>query len=299
MSDKQTKIDNLLSSVSFKADRKKLHSLKGNLILIKVGGNALQDEKTKNGIISQISILSQLGAKVVVVHGGGIEIKQILDDVGMVSEFVGGHRKTDAKAMGYVEMALSGMVNKEIVGLLNASNVPAVGISGRDASMVRAKKRFHIVETDGVEEKHDLGFVGNVDTIDTKLIHTLTDAGYVPVLSPVSSGENGESYNINADMFAGHMAGALKAEKFIALTNIDGLLKDIDDPESIITELSPVQARNLFGSVIQGGMIPKIEACLIALKKGVKSSHIINGTKKETLLRILLTDQMLGTEIKN
>lgn len=299
MSQNQSKIDKAISSVSFEVDEKKLKSLKGKLILIKVGGNALKDEETKNGIVSQISVLSQLGAKVVVVHGGGIEIKQLLDDVGVVSEFIGGHRKTDEKAMGYVEMALSGMVNKELVGFLNANNIQAVGISGRDASMVRAKKRFHIVETDGVEEKHDLGFVGDVDTIDTKLINTLTDAGYIPVLSPVSSGENGESYNVNADMFAGHMAGALKAEKFVALTNIDGLLKDLDDPDSIISELSPDEARNLFGSVIQGGMIPKIEACLIALEKGVKSSHIINGTKKELLLRILLTDVKLGTEIKN
>lgn len=299
MSQNQSNLDEVLSSLSFNADEKHLQSLKDKLILIKAGGNALKDEETKNGIVSQISSLTKLGAKVVVVHGGGIEIKQLLDDVGVVSEFVGGHRKTDGKAMGYVEMALSGMVNKELVGFLNANNVRAVGISGRDASMVRAKKRFHIVETDGVEEKHDLGFVGDVDTIDTKLISTLTDAGYIPVLSPVSSGENGESFNINADMFAGHMAGALKAEKFVALTNIDGLLKDLDDPESIISELSPEEARNLFGSVIQGGMIPKIEACLIALEKGVNSSHIINGTKKELLLRILLTDEKLGTEIKN
>lgn len=299
MSQNRTQIDKAISSISFEVEAKQLQSLNGQLFLIKAGGNALTDEKTKDEIVSQISILNQLGAKVVVVHGGGIEIKQLLDDVGVVSEFVGGHRKTDAKAMGYVEMALSGMVNKELVGLLNTSDVRAVGISGRDASMVRAKKRFHIVETDGVEEKHDLGFVGDVDKIDTKLIKTLVNADYIPVLSPVSSGENGESYNINADMFAGHMAGALKAEKFIALTNIDGLLKDIDDPDSIISELTSDQARDLFGSVIQGGMIPKIEACLIALEKGVKSSHIINGTKTELLLRILLTDDKLGTEIKN
>lgn len=299
MSQNQNEIDKAISSISSDVDEKRLQSLKDKLILIKAGGNALKDEETKNGIVSQISILTKLGAKVVVVHGGGIEIKQLLDDVGVVSEFVGGHRKTDAKAMGYVEMALSGMVNKELVGFLNANNVRAVGISGRDASMVRATKRFHVVETDGVEEKHDLGFVGDVDTIDTKLIHTLADAGYIPVLSPVSSGENGESYNVNADMFAGHMAGALKAEKFVALTNIDGLLKDLDDPESIISGLTPKEARDLFGSVIQGGMIPKIEACLIALEKGVNSSHIINGTKKDLLLRILLTNEKLGTEIKN
>lgn len=291
--------ENFISSLPFQPDGAHLRALKNQVILIKTGGNALTDEETKNEIISQISILNKLGAKVIVVHGGGIEIKQLLDDVGVVSEFIGGHRKTDAVAMGYVEMALSGMVNKELVGLLNAKGVPAVGISGRDASMVRAKKRFHITQNEGVEEKHDLGFVGDVDSVDTKLTHTLADAGYVPVISPVSSGEDGSSYNVNADMFAGHIAGALEAEKFIALTNIDGLLRNIDDPSSIIHELSAEEARNLFGSVIQGGMIPKVEACLIALEKGVRSSHIINGTKKETLLRILLTDKRLGTEIKN
>lgn len=299
MSTNKPDINHLISSLSFEVDESLLQSLKGKIFLIKTGGNALTDDETKNEIISQIAVLYQLGAKVVVVHGGGIEIKQLLDDVGVISEFVGGHRKTDATAMGYVEMALSGMVNKELVGLLNAKGVQAVGISGRDASMVRAKKRFHITKKDEVEEKHDLGFVGDVDSVDTKLIHTLLDAGYVPVLSPVSSGEDGSSYNVNADMFAGHMAGSVKAEKFIALTNIDGLLEDIDDPASIIHELSAEEAKNLFGSVIQGGMIPKIESCLIALEKGVQSSHIINGTKKETLLRILLTDKKLGTEIKN
>lgn len=292
-------INELLSSLSFRTKENHIELLTGKVILIKAGGNALTDTVTKNEIVSQIALLNQLGAKVVIVHGGGIEIKQLLDDVGVVSEFVGGHRKTDAKSMGYVEMALSGMVNKELVGLLNSKGVHAVGISGRDASMVRAKKRFHIMKANGIEEKHDLGFVGDVDSVDTQLIHTLLAADYTPVISPVSSGEDGKSYNVNADMFAGHMAGALKAEKFIALTNIDGLLKDIDDPESIISELSPAEARNLFGSVIQGGMIPKIESCLIALEKGVESSHIINGTKKESLLRILLSDKKLGTEIKN
>lgn len=288
-----------LSSLPFQPDEKLLRLLSGKLILIKAGGNALTDPGTKNKIVSQIALISQIGAKVVVVHGGGIEIKQLLDDVGVISEFIGGHRKTDARAIGYVEMALSGMVNKELVGLLNENGAKAVGISGRDASMVKAKKRFHLVDSGGTEEKHDLGFVGDVEKIDTKLIHTLIDSNYIPVISPVSSGEGGKTYNINADMFAGHLAGALKADKFIALTNIDGLLEDVDDPSSIIHTLSPDEARNLFGNVIQGGMIPKIEACLIAVEHGVSVSHIINGTKKESLLRILLSDKKLGTEIKN
>jgi acetylglutamate kinase len=264
-------------------------------ILIKIGGNALTNSTTKNYIIKQVVKLHRQGHSPIIVHGGGIEIKQLLDDVGVKSEFIGGHRKTDSRSMAYVEMALSGMVNKELVGLLNHSGVKAVGISGKDAGTVKAKKRPH---TENGEE-FDLGFVGDVSVVDTSLIETLSENGFLPVISPVSIGQDGHSYNINADMFAGHLAGALKADKFIALTNIDGLLKDIDDPNSLIETLTADEARSLFGSVIQGGMIPKIEACLIALENGVKSAHIINGTKKDSLLRILLNQDTIGTTIKN
>ncbi len=285
-------------SLSFEPDpqlRKRLHN---NIILIKAGGNALTDSETKKQIISQIAQLHRLGAKPVVVHGGGIEIKQLLNEVGVHSEFVGGHRKTDAKAMSYVEMALSGMVNKELTGLLGHIGIKAVGISGKDALMVTAKKRYHTETVEGKEIRSDLGFVGDVLKVDTSLIETLIDNNYLPVISPVSIGEDGQSYNINADMFAGHLAGELKADKFFALTNIDGLLANINDPASIIRSLTPGKARELFGDVIRGGMIPKIEACLIALQKGVKTAHIINGTQKESLLRILLTSESIGTTIQ-
>ena len=268
-------------------------------ILIKIGGNALTDSTTINNIISQVVELIDKDFRPVIVHGGGIEIKQLLDDVGMHSEFIGGHRKTDRQTMKYVEMALSGSVNKHIVGLLNAAGVKAVGISGKDAGMVKAVKRYHTEIFDDKEVHKDLGFVGDVLSVNTQLVDTLTGAGFVPVLSPVSMGKDGQSYNINADMFAGHMARAMKAYKFIALTNIDGLLEDIDDSSSIIHFLTPEKARSLFGTVIQGGMIPKIEACLIALEKGVKSAHIINGTQKESLLRILSAPDPIGTTIKN
>ncbi|WP_158278621.1 acetylglutamate kinase [Rhodohalobacter mucosus] len=263
------------------------------IICIKVGGNALVDESTKKSIISQVCDLHHRGFHPVIIHGGGIEIQQLLDDTGTESQFIGGHRKTDARSIRYVEMALSGAVNKELVGLLNKAGVKAVGISGRDAGMVKAKKRKH---TENGEE-FDLGFVGDVDVVDTSLVQTLTAAGYLPVISPVSAGEDGHSFNINADMFAGHLAGALQADKFIALTNIDGLLRDVKDPDSIIESLTPAEARSLFGSVIQGGMIPKIEACLIAIEKGVKSAHIVNGTKEGNLLRIFKGTDKVGTTI--
>jgi acetylglutamate kinase len=280
-------------ALSFTPDSTLLKELNGKILLIKAGGNALTDAQTKKQIVSQIVWLHSAGAKPVIVHGGGIEIQQLLDEAGVPSEFVGGHRKTDAKAMSYVEMALSGRVNKELTGLLNHAGVKAVGISGKDAGMVKAKKRVHAENG----EEFDLGFVGDVSVVDTSLIHTLTEAGYLPVISPVSIGDDGMSYNINADMFAGHLAGSLQADTFIALTNIDGLLRDVDDPGSIIRELSPDEARSLFGTVIQGGMIPKVEACLIALDQGVHSAHIINGMKEESLLRTLLTEQPAGTSI--
>lgn len=284
-------------SLSFTPDEELTDSLRGATLLIKVGGNALTDMDIKQEIISQIAYLAGLGARPVIVHGGGIMIKQLLDDVGIVSEFVGGHRKTDAQSMAYVEMALSGHVNKELVHLLNRTGRRAVGISGKDAAMVTARKRFHIEKNNGTETRTDLGHVGDVYSVDTALIESLTASDFIPVVSPVSSGDDGNDYNINADMFAGHLAGALKADCLIALTNIDGLLKDIHDPGTIIHEMKASEAGNLFGSVIQGGMIPKIESCLIALKKGVKRARIINGTQKENLLRMLLTKEKTGTAI--
>lgn len=278
-------------------DSKKIRSLKGKIFLIKVGGNALTDNDVKNEIIEQIAVLYRFGALPVLVHGGGIEIKEMLDKMGIISEFIGGHRKTDEVSIRYIEMALSGGVNKELVSLLNQKGVNAVGISGRDANMVLASKRVHIGNSEGTSSETDLGFVGDVDNVDQSLVLTLLEAGYLPVVSPISAGHDGNCYNINADMFAAHLAGALNSEKFIALSNIDGLLEDVSDPESIIHILPGKQAASLYGTIIQGGMIPKIDACLIALEKGVKTSHIINGTKKGELLRILLTDDEIGTTI--
>ena len=282
----------------FSVDPEIVKTVKGQTILIKVGGNALTDADIKKNIITQFATLQKFGVRVILVHGGGIEIKRLLDEVSVKSEFIGGHRKTDAHSISYIEMALSGMVNKELVALLHRSGLKAVGISGKDGALVIAKKRMHNVQVDGMEQEIDLGFVGDVASVNTDLVNTLLNSGYTPVISPISIGEDGETYNINADMFAGHLAGALKADRFIALTNIDGLLQDVNDPESIIHYLSADEAKKLFGTVIQGGMIPKIEACLIARQKGVKSSQIVNGTKQDELLRILMTKDKLGTIIE-
>ncbi len=281
----------------FSVDPEIVKNVKSQTILIKIGGNALTDSAVKNSIIYQISSLYKHGAQIVLVHGGGIEIKRLLDEVSVQSEFIGGHRKTDELSISYIEMALSGGVNKELVSLLQQAGLNAAGISGKDGAMVTASRRTHKVTTDGVDKEVDLGFVGDVAEVDTRLLRTLLNAGYIPVVSPISIGKKGETYNINADMFAGHLAGALNADHFVAMTNIDGLLEDINQPDSVISRMSADEARSLFGTVIQGGMIPKVESCLIALQNGVHSTHIINGTKQDELLRILVTDENPGTTI--
>lgn len=288
----------VLDDLTFTPDEDKVLALSGEIILIKVGGNALTDEQVKMNIATQIGVINKLGGKPVIVHGGGIVIKNLLSEVGLQSEFIGGHRKTDVNSIRYIEMALSGAVNKELVRLLNSLRMKAVGISGKDGGLVTCKKRRHEQVKDGKSTMLDLGFVGDVEKVDTHLLVTLLNAGYLPVISPISAGPNGKDYNINADMFAGHIAGALTADRFIALTNINGLLQNIDDPTSIIHQLTVTEAKNLFGTVIKGGMIPKIEACTTALQNGVESTHIINGTNKEELLRMMLTTDKLGTTIR-
>ncbi len=283
--------------VSFNTDSEKLEKLKGKIILIKYGGNAMTNPQTKEDVVNDLVYLVEKGVRPVVVHGGGIVIKKLLEEVGIESEFVEGHRKTDARAMEYVEMALSGNVNSELVKRLNSAGIPSVGISGKDANTVIATKRLHSVTVDGKTENVDLGHVGNVDRINTGLIKTLLDSGYLPVISPVASGDDLLDYNINADMFAGHLAGALKAESYVALTNVDGILRDVKDESSLINTIDENRMKAMIGTEIQGGMIPKIESCLIALENGAREAHIINGTKKHTILKQLLGTEMPGTVI--
>src|SRR5690625_2568086 len=266
-------------------------------IVIKIGGNALTDPQTKNSIIEQICSVQEDGHQIVLVHGGGVETQDLLSAVNILSQFAGGHRLTDDASIHYVEMALSGRVNKELVRLLNARNKKAVGISGKDGPIAIAEKRYHTMVEDGQETKKDIGFVGDVVEIDTRLISLLLQDGFLPVLSPISLGRDGGTYNINADLFAGQIAGAMNADKFIAMTNIDGLLSDINDPGSIIHRLTVNEAKKLYGSVIRGGMIPKIDSCIKALEHGVGSAHIINGTDQQSLLRLIRTNDTIGTII--
>lgn len=258
----------------------------------------MKDEEVKEQVILDVVTLRENGIIPVIVHGGGPAIKKLLEDVGMESEFVAGHRKTDSQTMGYVEMALSGSVNSEIVRRLNAAGQKAVGLSGKDGGMVTARKRTHNVTVDGKQQEIDLGYVGDVDDINTSLVTSLIKSDFIPVISPVASGRDNRDYNINADMFAGHLAGALNAACYIALTNVDGLLIDKDDPSTLIEEITLEKAEAEMGKTIEGGMIPKVESCIIALKGGVESARIINGTKKRSILKELLTKERSGTLIK-
>lgn len=278
-------------------DNNLLKQLKGKIVLIKYGGNAMVEASATKEVMDQIATLKEAGILPVIVHGGGPVIRELLEEVGIESKFVEGHRMTDRNAMRYVEMALRGQVNGSIVNELNARQLKAVGLSGKDAGMVKAGKRKHEMEVDGRIEQVDLGHVGDVRSIDTELIHTLLEKGYIPVIAPIGVGEDHLDYNINADMFAGHMAGALRASAFVALTNVDGLMEDLEMPDSLIEHLTTEEVHSMMGESIRGGMIPKIEACLIALHQGVENAHIVNGMKPGTLLIKLLTRRKCGTTL--
>jgi len=267
------------------------------LILIKYGGNAMLSEDLKQKVVENIWKLWNKGYKVVLVHGGGPFIKKMLELVKIESEFIEGHRKTTPDALKYIEMALKGEVNGSLVNLLNKAGLKSVGLSGKDGSMVLANKRYHVSIQEGKEVQYDLGQVGDVDQIDTTLLFSLLDNGYLPVITCIASDNEGNDYNINADMFAGHLAGALQATHYLVLTDVDGLLEDIDDPNSIIRELKVEALEEMYGSVIKGGMIPKLESCEIALKAGARSASIINGTKPESISGAVEQEKTIGTKI--
>ena len=288
-------LPDLKSLSSFLSHPDKLAQYKGQVVVVKYGGNAMKKPELQLQVAQALVHLRTLGLRPVVVHGGGPAIASLLKRVGEEPEFIGGHRKTTVEAMRYVEMALRGEVNGQLVQLLNRMGAPAVGLSGKDARFILAEKRYH--HEDGV--KSDLGQVGNVKQVNPDLLMHLLGAGYMPVVAPVGAGE-GElgDFNINADMAAGHVAAALKAAAFVVLTDVDGLRKDKDDPDTLIPEIGQEELPGLMHTVIQGGMIPKIEACQIALEGGVQEVHLINGTQPQRLLETLLQTEKVGTTLK-
>ncbi len=269
----------------------------GKIIVVKYGGNAMVDEKLKKSFARDIVLMKTVGMNPVVVHGGGPQIGNLLERVGKESQFVQGMRVTDTETMDVVEMVLGGQVNKEIVNLINQHQGAAVGLTGKDGDLIRARKL--VVENKSPELKTpeivDLGHVGEVESIDTSVIEMLVQGDFIPVIAPIGVGEDGQSYNINADLVAGKIAEALQAEKLILLTNTPGLL---DENEEVLTGLTVDKVDELIEkSVVYGGMLPKIRSALDAVQAGVVSSHIIDGRVEHAVLLEIFTDQGVGTLI--
>ena len=267
-------------------------------ILFKYGGNAMTNEKLKLEILTAITKLKSNGFNIVIVHGGGPFIEKALTKAKIVSEFIDGHRKTTAEALQHIEMALKGQVNGSLVSLINKLGHRAIGLSGKDGRFVTAIKRQYQRKQANKTETIDLGQVGDVLEIDTSFPELLLQKDYIPVITCLAMDKEGNEYNINADMFAGELAGALKVQNYIILTDVDGLLRDKDDPSSIIKVLHLPEIKSLIDQkIIQGGMLPKMESCAKALSHGAESALIINGTKPG-LLEKLGRDSAIGTTIK-
>lgn len=268
----------------------------GKTFVIKYGGHAMSDEKLKESFALDVIMLKSLGINAVIVHGGGPQINQTLKRYGIVSQFVRGMRVTDEETMSVVEMVLVGQVNKEVVGYLNQHGGRAVGLSGKDGTLLLSKKLLQDVRhEDGTVEALDIGYVGDVVRVNTDLIATLEHGKYIPVIAPVGVGPEGESYNINADLVAGRVAAALNAEKLILLTDIEGVK---DKSGALLTSIAVADMHRLIEEeAITGGMIPKVVCCADALNEGVKKAHIIDGRVEHAVLLEIFTDIGIGTEI--
>jgi acetylglutamate kinase len=268
----------------------------GKTFVIKYGGHAMADERLKESFALDVILLKSLGINTVIVHGGGPQINETLKRYGIVSQFVRGMRVTDSDTMSVVEMVLVGQVNKEVVGYLNQHGGKAVGLCGKDGTLLLAKKLLQEIRQDnGTVEQLDIGFVGDVVRVNTDLLKALKDSGYLPVIAPVGVGHEGECYNINADLVAGRVAAALNAEKLILLTDTPGVL---DKHKQLLPSIAVAEMHRLINEeAITGGMIPKVECCADALRDGVKKAHIIDGRVEHAVLLEIFTDRGVGTEI--
>jgi acetylglutamate kinase len=269
----------------------------GVTVVIKYGGHAMVDEQLKEDFARDVSLLKFIGIHPVVVHGGGPQINSVLNQMGIRPTFVRGMRMTDGPTMDVVEMVLGGKINKSIVALLNRQGIRAVGLSGKDGGLVQASKMHIVFQEDATKppEIIDPGMVGQVTAVNPAIIHTLTRDGFIPVIAPIGVGSEGETYNINADLVACHVAMALNAGRLILMTDVDGVL---DKDGHLISTLDSEQAQAMIADQrITGGMIPKIEYALEALKGGVKKVPIINGKKRHSILLELFTDKGIGTEV--
>ena len=271
----------------------------GKTVVVKYGGNAMVNDELKEKVMQDIALMKYTGINVVIVHGGGPEITQFLKKVGKETSFVSGLRVTDEETVEIVEMVLAGKVNSEIVMLLNRRGVRAVGISGKDADLIHAEKKLATVYEDGQKSKVDIGYVGKTKKIDIKIVEDLISQNYVPVIAPIGVGEDGESYNINADYVAADIAGALNAEKLLLLTDTEGVYKNFEDKSSFISTLTATEAKHFIKTgIIVGGMIPKVEACLRALQNGANKAHIIDGRLPHSIILELFTAKGIGTQVE-
>lgn len=271
----------------------------GKTVVIKYGGHAMVNDELRQAVAKDVVLMKFVGMNPVIVHGGGPGINRMLKLVGKESEFINGLRVTDGETMEIVEMVLAGKINKEIVSMINCHGGAAVGISGKDASLIKADKKSTLVDSEheGTREV-DLGHVGQVAAINPDIINTVIEKGYIPVVAPIGMGADGESYNINADTAAGEIAGALAADKLVLLTDVEGIMRDSTDADTLISSLAVSQIPTLIKQgIISGGMIPKVECCVRALDKGVGRTHIVDGRLKHSLLLEIFTDQGIGTMV--
>jgi len=274
-----------------------IQSFTGKTFVIKYGGNAMVDEELKISFARDIVLLKHIGINPVIVHGGGPQIGNLLSQIGKETNFVDGMRVTDKETMGVVEMVLGGQVNKDIVGMINQQGGRAVGLTGKDGELIRAKKLQVTKKTPelNASEIIDLGHVGEVESIDTRIVDMLVNDDFIPVIAPIGVDNKGSAYNINADLVAGQLAATLNAEKLILLTNITGLL---DKNDKLLTGLTPATVDELVSNgTIYGGMLPKMSSALDAIQGGVKSSHIIDGRILHSVLLEIFTDTGIGTLI--
>jgi acetylglutamate kinase len=276
----------------------------GKTVVVKYGGAAMSDEELKRSVVLDVILMRYVGMQPVVVHGGGPEITRAMELAGLKPTFVGGLRVTDQETMKIVEMVLVGQINQELVGLINQHGGTAVGLSGKDGGLIRAKKAGPVAAPQQTsldlregdqEQEIDLGFVGEIVGVDERILRALERDGFTPVVAPTGVDQNGVTYNINADLAAGEIAGALRAEKLVLLTDTDGIL---DKDGALIPTLTRNGVKRLIAEgIISGGMLPKVQACLTSLDNGVRKTHIINGTIPHALLLEIFTQQGVGTEI--
>jgi acetylglutamate kinase len=276
-----------------------IQTFAGKTIVIKYGGAAMENDSLKHSVMQDVVLMKYIGMNPVVVHGGGNQISEWMRRVGKEAEFVQGLRVTDAETVEIAEMVLAGVINKEIVSLINLHGGKAVGLCGKDANLIRVQKHYpQVVDENGKTTSVDIGFVGEIVGVKPDVLFTLDQEGYIPVLAPNGVGDDDCTYNINADTMAGEIAAALNAEKLILLTDQRGILQDLNDESSLISRIRTTEIEGLVADgIIGSGMLPKVEACVTALKGGVWKTHIIDGRINHAILLEVFTQSGIGTEI--